>query len=191
VARAEFAEKGLSGARVDEIAARTATSKRMIYYYFADKEGLYRAVLEEAYADLRAAERGLNLSGLTPPEALRTLAGFLFDHHSDNPDFVRLVAIENIHRARHLTTSRVVSDLNLSAIALVRELYERGVREGCFRPGLEPRDLHLTMSALAFYNVANRYTIRELFGHDMMTPQARAMRRTVVIETISRYVAAP
>lgn len=188
VARQEFATKGLSGARVDEIAARTQTSKRMIYYYYGDKEGLYRSVLEEAYDRLRTAERNLELSGLSPPEALRKLAGFLFDHHSDNPDFVRLVAIENIHHAENLKKSAIITDLNLSAIEIVREFYERGVAQGLFRAGLDPRGIHLTMSALAFYNVANRYTIMNLFKHDMLAPAARAARRTEVIDTVMRFV---
>lgn len=189
VARAAFSSKGLSGARVDEIAARTRTSKRMIYYYFGDKEGLYRSVLEEAYATLRAAERNLELTGLSPTDALRKLSGFLFDHHSDNPDFVRLVSIENIHHAENLKQSAIIADLNLSAIEVVREFYERGVAEGVFRSGLDPRDIHLTMSALAFYNVANRYTILNLFKHDMMAPAARQARREVVIDTVMRFVA--
>jgi AcrR family transcriptional regulator len=53
IATEEFAGKGFSGARVDDIAARTKTSKRMIYYYFGGKEGLYIAVLEAAYRNIR------------------------------------------------------------------------------------------------------------------------------------------
>ena len=50
VATHEFAQRGYSGARVDEIADQTSTTKRMIYYYFGGKEQLYIAVLERAYA---------------------------------------------------------------------------------------------------------------------------------------------
>lgn len=190
VAREEFVQKGLSGARVDEIAARTSTSKRMIYYYFTDKEGLYRAVLEEAYARIRGLELTLQLADLGPVEALMQLVGFTFDYHADNPDFVRLVMIENIHHAGHLKTSAMVGNLNLSAIRMVGEIYQRGVETGVFRPGLDPLDIHLTLTAPAFYNVSNRASINVVFGHDMGQPEARTRRRASIIEAVLRFVRA-
>lgn len=188
VAREEFVENGLSGARVDEIAARTSTSKRMIYYYFGGKEGLYRAVLEAMYARIRRFERSLDLATLSPREAMATLAGFTFDYHADNPDFVRLVMVENIHHARHLETSPEIAALNLSAIDMIREIYERGLGEGVFRDGLDPIDIHLTISALSFYNVSNRASIRQVFGHDMGAPEARARRRVSAVDTVLRML---
>lgn len=187
-ARLEFVENGLSGARVDEIAARTATSKRMIYYYFGDKEGLYRAVLEEMYERIRAFERGLDLASLEPEEAMARLTGFTFDYHAENPDFVRMVMIENIHHGRHLATSDRIATLNLSGIDVIREAYGRGVASGVFRPGIEPIDIHLTISALAFYNVSNRASIRQVFGHDMGAPEALARRRESAIDTVLRML---
>jgi AcrR family transcriptional regulator len=188
VARAEFVENGLSGARVDEIAAKTSTSKRMIYYYFGDKEGLYRAVLEEAYGRIRTFERSLDLAALPPREAIATLTGFTFDYHADNPDFVRLVMVENIHHARHLQSSPKIGELNLSAIDMIREVYGRGLRDGVFRDGLDPVDIHLTISALAFYNVSNRASIRQVFGHDMAEPDARERRRSSAVDTVLRML---
>ncbi len=190
VARAEFVQNGLSGARINDIAERTATSKRMIYYHFRDKQGLYEAVLEDAYGRIRALERTLALDDLPPAEALATLAGFTFDYHADNPDFVRLVMVENIHHAAHLKRLATIGQINLSAIETIRGIYGRGVASGTFRPGLEPTDVHLTISALSFYNVSNRASIAQVFGHDMGTPEARARRRAIVIETILRFVAA-
>jgi AcrR family transcriptional regulator len=188
VAREEFVENGLSGARVDEIAAKTSTSKRMIYYYFGGKEGLYRAVLEEMYARIRSFERSLDLAALPPKEAIATLAGFTFDYHADNPDFVRMVMVENIHHAKHLASSPEIATLNLSAIDMIREAYERGVADGVFREGLDPIDIHLTISALSFYNVSNRASIREVFGHDMGAPEARARRRESAVDTVLRML---
>jgi AcrR family transcriptional regulator len=188
VALAEFVENGLTGARVDEIAAKTSTSKRMIYYYFGDKEGLYRAVLEAAYARIRNFEHSLDLAALPPREAIATLTGFTFDYHADNPDFVRLVMVENIHHARHLESSAKIGELNLSAIDMIREVYLRGLAEGVFREGLDPIDIHLTISALSFYNVSNRASIRQVFGHDMAAPDARRRRRQSAIETVLRML---
>lgn len=188
VARDAFVEFGLSGARVDDIAARTATSKRMIYYYFGDKEGLYRAVLEEAYSRMRQAELSLDLARLPPQEALARLVGFAFDYHADNAYFVRLVMVENIHHARHLKQSDVIGQMNLPAISVVRSIYERGVVEGHFRPDLDPLDIHLTISALGFYNVSNQATIAQVFGHDMSANAARARRRATAVDTVLRFV---
>jgi AcrR family transcriptional regulator len=188
VAREEFVENGLSGARVDEIAAKTSTSKRMIYYYFGGKEGLYRAVLEEMYARIRSFERSLDLAALPPKEAIATLAGFTFDYHADNPDFVRMVMVENIHHAKHLASSPEIATLNLSAIDMIRDVYERGVTDGVFREGLDPIDIHLTISALSFYSVSNRASIRQVFGHDMGAPEARARRRESAVDTVLRML---
>jgi AcrR family transcriptional regulator len=187
-ARAEFVEKGLSGARIDEIAARTATSKRMIYYYFGDKEGLYRAVLEDAYQRMRDSERKLDLAVLPPREALAKLVAASFDYHAGDPGYVRLIMVENIHHARHLRGSPTIGPLNLPAIETVREIYERGVGEGVFRPGLAAIDIHLTIAALGFFNVSNQATVRELFGHDGAEPAIHEQRRSNVIETVLRMV---
>lgn len=188
VAHQEFVENGLSGARIDEIAARTTTSKRMIYYYFGDKQGLYIAVLEAAYAGMREGERSLDLSSFPPVEAMERLVGYSVDYHANHADFVRLVMVENIHHARHLKLSKAIERLNIPAIELVRDVYERGVAEGVFRSGLTPLDLHLTISALAFHNVANRASIRQIFGYDMGLPENLARRRQIAIEMVLRFV---
>ncbi len=188
VATREFAAKGYSGARVDEIAAKTATSKRMIYYYFRDKEGLFVAVLEEAYADIRRIERDLDLGDLPPVDALRRLAEFTFDYQNAHPDFVRLVMVENIHNAVHLDRSRRIQSLNVSVIDVLRSVYRRGVAEGVFREGLDVIDLHMTISALSFFNVANRATFSKIFKVDMQSPESLAERRRQVGETVVRYV---
>lgn len=116
VAMEEFSQNGLSGARIDEIAARTRTSKRMIYYYFSDKESLYQRVLEEAYAKVRGGESDLELDDLEPAAALDKLCRFTFDHHRRNPAFIRMVMIENIHHGRHMQSSETIRQLNRPAI---------------------------------------------------------------------------
>jgi AcrR family transcriptional regulator len=188
VATHEFAANGLSGARVDEIAERTKTSKRMIYYYFGSKEGLYLAVLEEAYRRIRHIEGQLDLDHLPPLEALAELAGFTFDYQTGNPDFIRLVVIENIHEGEHIKRSKVIQTLNVAAIDALRRLCARGQREGVFRDGLDPIDLHMSISALSNFNITNRATFSTIFKHDMTSPRALAARRAQVIDLIVRYV---
>jgi AcrR family transcriptional regulator len=191
VATQEFAENGLSGARIDEIAAKTKSSKRMIYYYFGDKDGLYLKVLEEAYSRVRATEATLDLQDLPPLAALERLVGFTFDHHNTHEAFIRLVMIENIHHGEYLARSPVIQKLNVTAIDTVREIYERGVSNGVFRPGLDPIELHWQISALCFFNVSNRATFSKIFKRDLGSKKSLAALRAAVVDMIVRYVRAP
>lgn len=188
VATKEFADKGLSGARIDEIAALTHTSKRMIYYYFASKEGLYVAVLEEAYRRIRSIEATLNLDDLEPEAALRKLVGFTFDYQLANPDFIRLVMTENIHNGEFLAQSKTIQQLNVPVINAVKAVYDRGVKAGVFRRGLDAVELHMSISALCFFNVANRHTFALIFKRDMTDPAAMEGRRKNIVEMLARYV---
>ena len=188
VATHEFARNGLSGARVDEIAAKTACSKRMIYYYFGDKEGLYLRVLEEAYRRVRSVESGLDLDHLEPAQALKALVEFTFDHHHANADFIRLVMIENIHHGEYLQRSNVIQELNVAAIDVLDRLYRRGLESGQFRSGLAAIDLHWQISALCFFNVSNRATFSRIFSCDLASDKALASLRNNVTDTILRYV---
>jgi AcrR family transcriptional regulator len=188
VATREFAEKGLAGARIDVIAEAMRTSKRMIYYYFGSKEGLYIRVLEEAYRRIRAIEAELHLEDLAPEDALRRLVGFTVDYQLANPDFIRLVMTENIHRGEYLAQSKLIQKLNVPAIEGLRGVYERGVRAGVFRSGLDAVDLHMSISALSFFNTANRHTFALIFKRDFDAPAAVAARRDSIIEMIVRFV---
>jgi AcrR family transcriptional regulator len=188
VATHEFARLGLAGARVDEIAAKTDCSKRMIYYYFGDKEGLYLKVLEEAYRRVRSIESELDLDHLEPTAALRALVGFTFDHHHSNDDFIRLVMIENIHHGEYLGRSSVIQELNVAAIDMLQRIYRRGLDRGLFRAGIAALDLHWQISALCFFNVSNRATFSRIFDCDLGSAEALARLKRNVTETILRYV---
>ena len=190
-ATASFAENGLSGARIDEIAARTKTSKRMIYYYFSDKDGLYAAALEAAYAKVRAGEEALDLAGLPPDEALARLVAFTFDHHRANPDFIRMVMIENIHHADFLARSEVVRGLNSAAIARLADIIRRGEAKGLFRPGLDPVALHWKISALSFFNVSNQPTFSALFGDALFGDAGQNRLRADLVDMVLAHVRNP
>ncbi|MBK8072289.1 MAG: TetR family transcriptional regulator [Ramlibacter sp.] len=188
VATHEFSEKGLAGARIDVIAEAMRTSKRMIYYYFGSKEALYVAVLEAAYRHIRQIETELHLEDLAPEDALRKLVGFTVDYQLANPDFIRLVMTENIHRGEFLARSKSIQKLNVPVIAAVTQVYERGVAAGVFRSGIDPVDLHMSISALSFFNVANRHTFALIFKRDLESPAAIAARRDSIIEMVVRFV---
>jgi AcrR family transcriptional regulator len=188
VATKEFAAKGLSGARIDAIADATQTSKRMIYYYFGSKEGLYVAVLEESYRRMRRIESELHLEDLAPEAALRRLVEFTFDHHANNEDYIRLVMNENIERGAYLAQSTTIQELNVPAIETIRKLYERGVASGVFRPGLAPIDIHASISALTFFNVSNQHTFGLIFKDGADPSQATIARRQSITEMVVRFV---
>src|SRR3954447_9315529 len=137
VATREFSEHGYSGGRVDEIAAQTRTTKRMIYYYFESKEGLYAAVLEQAYAAIRREEQAIDVEQLDPKAAIRRLAELTFDHHESHPEFIRLVAIENIHHAKHLARLPDLETLGSPATRLIEAILARGRADGTFRRGAD------------------------------------------------------
>jgi len=188
VATREFAEKGLAGARIDVIAEAMRTSKRMIYYHFGSKEGLYLAVLEASYQRIREIEATLNLEDLPPEDALRKLVAFTFDYQHEHEDFIRLVMNENIHRGEFLAQSKAIRQLNVPAIDAVGQIYALGVKEQVFRKGVDPIDLHMNISALCFFSVANRHTFGLIFKRDFDTPAAIAQRRANVTEMVVRFV---
>jgi AcrR family transcriptional regulator len=188
IASQEFALNGLSGARIDEIAARTRSSKRMIYYYFGDKDGLYLSALENAYRLVREGEAKLDVEDLQPIDALGRLVEFTFDHHHEHEDFIRMVMIENIHKGEYVEKSKVIRKLNAPAIDHIAGIYARGVKDGVFRKNLDPVELHWQISALCFFNVSNRATFSKIFGRDFGSREALGALRRNVVETILRYV---
>jgi len=184
IATAEFADKGLAGARIDEIAEKTSTSKRMIYYHFGSKEGLYQAVLEEAYSAIRDTETAVPIDQLSAMEALRANVRLTFDYHHQHPEFVRLVMNENIHHGAFITNVVGIKRRNESVIRSLSEIIAKGEREGVFKAGIDPIDLHMTISALCFYNVSNRYTFSQIFNRDMTSAAAMERRRDQVVDVV-------
>ena len=190
VATREFADQGFAGARVDEIAARMRTTKRMIYYYFGGKEQLYIEVLEAAYARIRSVEREVDVEHLDPREAIRRLAELTFDHHDSHPEFIRLVSIENIHHAEHMRKSKRLANLNHPAIALIERILERGHAEHAFRRDVDAIDVHMLISSFCVFRVANRHTFRTLFERDLTDPERRDHYRRMLGDMVVDYLSA-
>jgi AcrR family transcriptional regulator len=188
VATEEFAVNGLSGARVDQIAERTRTSKRMMYYYFNGKEGLYQAVLEKAYLEIRSLEEGAKLLDLEPRSAMRKLIELTFDYDETHPQFISLVSVENIHQAKHLANLQSIKDLNASVIRTLSTILERGKKEGVFRGDLDPVDVHLLISAFCFFRVSNRHTFGKIFDRDLSDPKLRKRHKKMIIEAVERLL---
>jgi AcrR family transcriptional regulator len=184
IASEEFAAHGLSGARVDAIAKRMRTTKRMIYYYFGSKSGLYTAVLDKAYAEIRAFETKLDLGSLQPEAAIRRLIEFTFDYDETHPDFIRLVAIENIHHAKHLAKQSVIRNANLTIIDALAAILERGRKDGVFRGRFDPVDVHMLISAFCFFRVSNKPTFGTIFHRDLSAPAVRRRHKKMIGDAV-------
>ena len=188
VAIEEFAEHGLSGARVDVIAERMQTSKRMIYYYFGSKDGLYIEVLEKLYAGIRKSERSITTDHLPPKEALRVYVESTYDYHMANPRVGRMIGIENINKARFIKQSKIIQSANSVVIEMLSKLIRRGVATKEFRPTLLAIDLFYLISALCVYRVANRETFNAIFDLDFASPAVARRHKRLVVETIMSFV---
>ncbi len=184
----EFADRGFAGGRIDEIAERTRTTKRMIYYYYGGKEQLFVAVLERAYAEIRAAEQQIDVDGLEPADAIRRLAELTFDHQESHPDFSRLVAIENIHRAEHIGGRDDFAGANSPAIELIERILERGRRDGTFTREIDAVDLHMMISAFCVFRMANRHTFGAIFDRDLADPRLRERYRRMIGDMVVDYL---
>jgi AcrR family transcriptional regulator len=191
VAVREFARHGYSGARVDEIAARTRTTKRMIYYYFGGKEQLYIAALEHAYSEVRNAERRLDVEHLDPLAAIRRIAELTLDHHESHPDFISLVANENINGAEFIAKSRELTELNMPAVSILARILERGYASGVFLRRIDAIDMHLMISAFCFFRVSNRHTFGALFGRDLLDPARHEHYRQLLGDLVVSYLTNP
>jgi AcrR family transcriptional regulator len=188
VALREFATHGLAGARIDAIAARTRTSKRMIYYHFGSKEGLYTAALDHAYRLVRGnAFDEERLHGQPPMAALDELVGHAFDSHCEHPDFVHLVMYENLQGAATVAKLPEIAQLNRRGLEHVAELMLRGQADGSMRADVSARDVYLLFVSQCFHFVSNRASVHAVLGGED-DDTARAQRRAAVIESVRRFV---
>jgi AcrR family transcriptional regulator len=187
-AMGEFAELGLGGARIDSIAERAGVNKRLIYYYFASKDELFLAVLEQTYADIRQAERELHLETLSPADAVRKLVSFTWEHYLAHPEFLNLLNSENLHRGRHLLRSQRIREMNSPLIETLGNVLDRGRREGLFRGGVDPMQLYISIAGLAYFYLSNNHTLSAIFGRNLMSPKALSERLSHITEVVMGYV---
>jgi AcrR family transcriptional regulator len=184
----EFALFGLGGARIDRIAERSNLNKRLIYYYFTDKDQLFQAVLESAYEQIRESEKKLNLQALPPSAAIRTLVEFTWNYYLAHPEFLTLLNSANLHKARHIQDSPNARALNSPLIELLGQILERGRLSGEFRGGIDPVQLYVSIAALSYFYLSNNSSLSAIFGRDLMTPKAKSERLSHMCEVILGYV---
>ncbi|MBR0694402.1 TetR/AcrR family transcriptional regulator [Bradyrhizobium lablabi] len=183
-ARREFAQNGLAGARVDEIAARAGVNKQLVYHYFGDKDALYLAVLEWVYEEIRTQERKLNLEGLPPERAIKALIEASFDHLAAHPDFIVLLNDENRGGARHVRGSRKLEAMHSPLVSMVSKILGEGIRAGIFRRGVNPVHLYISIAGLSYFFFSNTPTLSAIFGRDLSSPAEKRARRKHVVDLV-------
>lgn len=183
-ARQVFAAHGLEGARVDDIARRAGVNKQLVYHYFDSKDGLYAAVLEHVYGEIRRREQELDLSRFPAEEAMRRLVEFSFDYLAEHPDFVSLLADENAHGGRHLQKSTRVEEVNRPIVDLLAETLSRGEENGVFRKGLDPLHVYLSIAGMAYFYFANIHTLSRIFNRELSAGPAVAERRAHIVDFV-------
>jgi AcrR family transcriptional regulator len=187
-AEKEFAQNGLSGARVDAIAAEAKTNKRMLYHYFGNKDDLFAITVENAYAKFRAEEAALHLENEEPLAAVRKLVTFIWDYFIANPEFITLVNSENLHKARHLKKSKRTPEMSRAFVSRMSSLLKRGEKTGLFRKGLDPVQVQISIAAIGYYYLTNRHTGSIIFERDMMAKSALTERLRFNTETVLRML---
>lgn len=188
---AEFCSNGFTGARVENISARSGANMRLLYHYFGDKEGLYTAVLDRVYTEVRAEERRLDLGSEDPVEGMRRLIDFTFSFFARHRDYISLLNNENLLRGRFVKRSRAVRPLTLPLLATITDLLQRGYKAGAFRGDVDPVQLHVSITALSYFHVSNRYTLSAMFGRDLGADNFMTQRRAHAQSLILTWLAKP
>jgi len=185
----EFAAKGLDAARIEDIADQAGANRRMTYYYFGSKEGLYLAALEAAYFELVEVEERIDVDRLGPIEAIDAMVQAKFEHYVKYPHYVEFVKMENLYRARHLKTSHRIAEMRAPLISIIKRVLDRGEAAGVLRKGVDPLDLYLSICALGFFVFSNRHTLGVIFNTDVTSATALRKRRSLVVDMIKAYLA--
>lgn len=183
-----FAEYGLMGARMEQIAEKASTTKRMVVYHFKTKENLYLLVLEYVYTQIRGSEKELNLSEMPPVEAMVHLVESTFDYHAGHPDFIRIICMENMQRGRFMQQSDYLREINRSALVLLEDILQRGQQKQLFSKNVNARDVHRLMSSFSFHFVANSYTFTLLFEEGADSAAQQAHYRAMAVQVVLRYI---
>lgn len=185
----EFSSHGFAGARIDRIANAAKCNMRMLYHYFGSKEGLYVAVLEAAYADLRSKEAALKIDVEQPLEGMMELMRFTYLYFQSNPMFEGLLRAENTMRGRFVSRSKPVPEGAFSLMKTIDALIVSGQAKGLFRPGLDPVNLYVDMTALSRFHLGNAWSMSAVLGVDLQGKAWRTQRLEHCLEVFRAYLA--
>jgi AcrR family transcriptional regulator len=187
-ATSEFAENGFGGARIDVIAERATSNKRMIYHYYGGKDDLFLAVLENSYAKIRRSESELNLENLPPVDAIRKLIQFTYNYFTENPDFISLLHSENLFDAVHLKKSKKILEMHSPLISKLDAVLTIGVKAGVFRDEVTAVDLYISIAALGYFYLSNSSTLGAIFNKNLKSKKAINARGRHIEDVVLGYL---
>ena len=185
-----FSQHGYDGGSVEKISRRAKSVDRMIYYYFGSKEGLFVAVLEQAYQRMNAAEATLSLDLAAPAESLTAVIRFMLGYYRRHPEFVTLLNTENLHQGKHIVKSERAREYSSPAVRMIAELLEAGQCRKLFRADVDARDVYLLIAASGYFYMSNRFTLSVFLGEALLAPEAVAHWERFVTDTVLRAVRA-
>jgi len=184
----EFSQHGFAGARIDQIAKSAKCNIRMLYHYFGDKKGLYVAVLEAAYADIRQKEAALSIDIDKPLEGMLELMSFTFVYFQNNPMFEGLLRAENMMQGKFVSRSKPVPEAAFSLKQTIKALIVSGQAKGLFRDDLDPVHIYVTITALSRFHLANAYSMSAVLGADLRDKAWRIERLAHCRQILQAYL---
>jgi AcrR family transcriptional regulator len=189
-AREEFARHGLGGARVDRIAKVSGVNKRMLYLHVGNKDALFAAVLEANYAHKRDAEKALTLEQEEPVEAIRKLIALTWNYYLQHPEYLTLLNSANLHQAKHLRQSKEIRKMHTPFVSMIKGILDKGVKQGVFKPGVDPVQLYISIAGLSSFYLSNQHTLSVIFNRKLLAPAARAERLRHMTDVMLSYLRA-
>ncbi len=185
---AEFALKGLDGARVDEVARRSGINKTLLYHHIGNKDRLFTAAIEATYQTIRERQRDFLARQMDPETGVRELVHLLMSIWVEHPEYGKLLASENFHGGKHVKRSKLIGEMYQQLVDTLNALLQKGVEQGIFRSGIDAIDLYISISSLSAYYVAHQHTLHALFHIDVMNPKRLRQRENHILDMILRYV---
>ena len=187
-AMAEFAAKGFDGARLDAIVKKAKVNINLVYHYFGSKEGLFLAVMEAAYQTMRAHHGEIEIKGKDPVEAMSSLMRRTFRIFADFPEIIGLLNSENLYQAKHIAKSPHIRELYNPLLSTIGEVLDRGVAAGVFRPGVDPKELFISINGEGYFYLSNRYTLGFILDENLLDEARMARREEHIVEVILSYL---
>lgn len=187
-AEEEFSAKGLYGARIEEIAKKSGSNKRMIYEYYGNKEDLYIVVLENAYKRLGEKEELLFENEKDYKKAIEDIIRMYYDFLKNDERFVNLIMWENLNKAEYMKKSDKLSSVKNPLIESLHRILEKGKSEGVFRKDIDEEQIAVLLITISFSYFSNVHTLSHLMNVNFSDNEMLEKRTDMVVEMINKYI---